>query len=136
MILKSGVEILNNRPIANCPACNATLRITELSCPRCKTKITTDLETCRYCGLPDDLRHFMHTFLACRGNIKEVERHLAISYPTVRKRLDELVVRLRIKEEAEHSAPRMSRTDVFEKLRKGEITVEDAVDLLGEGTPE
>ena len=124
---------MNAKPIAECPACKASLRITELTCPKCRTRIVTDIETCRYCALPPDLRHFMHVFLATRGNIKEVERQLGISYPTVRKRLDELLMKLGIEEGRRATTPRMSRTGVFEKLRKGEISVEDAVDLLGEG---
>jgi hypothetical protein len=120
--------------IGKCPICETALRITELSCPACKTRIVSDLRTCQFCSLRPDLLVFLHAFLRTRGNIKEVERELGISYPTVRKRLDDLLRSLGM--EAGPSPGRDRRLEVFEQLRKGEISVDDAVDWLGSGTNE
>lgn len=119
--------------IGQCPVCQAGLRVTELTCPACRTKIVSDLATCEFCNLSPDLLRFLRAFLRARGNIKEVERELGISYPTVRKRLDDLLAKLGL----EGGSPgRDQRLEVFEKLRKGEITVDDAVDSLGGGAGE
>jgi hypothetical protein len=115
--------------VGKCPVCDAALRITELSCPSCKTRIVSDLDTCRFCNLSPDLMAFLQAFLRARGNIKEVERGLGISYPTVRKRLDQLLSSLRL--EGSPSPSHDSRLEVFERLRRGEITVDEALESLG-----
>lgn len=115
--------------IGRCPVCDSPLRVTELSCPACRTKIVSDLQTCEFCNLRPDLLRFLRAFLSARGNIKVVERDLGISYPTVRRRLDDLLRQLGL--EPGGGPDRDRRLDVFEKLRKGEISVDDAVDSLG-----
>jgi hypothetical protein len=119
--------------IGRCPVCETALRVTELSCPACRTKIVSDLKTCEFCSLRPDLVIFLHAFLKARGNIKEVERELGISYPTVRKRLDDLLRSLGMEG---GTGPGRDRLEVFERLRKGEISVDDAVDSLGGGRKE
>jgi hypothetical protein len=113
--------------IGKCPVCDAGLRVTELSCPACRTRIVSDLKTCKFCNLSPGLLKFLHAFLRARGNIKEVERDLGISYPTVRRRLDDLLLNLGF--EANRTGDH--RLEVFEKLRTGEISVDDAVETLG-----
>lgn len=66
--------------------------------------------------------------MKCRGNIKDVERELGISYPTVRGKLEEVISSLgytpaKIKEDNNNS-------DIISKLEKGEITAEQAINLL------
>lgn len=115
--------------IGICPICDTRLRVTELTCPSCKTRIVSDLETCPFCNLPSDSLAFLWAFLKARGNIREVEKDLGISYPTVRKRLDELLVNLGL-ETGAGSSP-AHRLEIFERLRKGEIGVDDAISALG-----
>ena len=120
--------------IGRCPVCESPLRVTELTCPACQTRIASDLGTCNFCSLRPDLLVFLHAFLRSRGNIKEVERELGISYPTVRKRLDALLRSLGM--ETGPAPGRDRRLEVFEQLRKGEISVDDAVEWLGSGPKE
>lgn len=115
--------------IGKCPICEAQLRVTELTCPACSTRIVSDLTTCPFCNLPSDTLAFLWAFIKARGNIKEVEKDLGISYPTVRKRLDELLVCLGLDSGTEASSAH--RLEVFERLRKGEISVDEAVAALG-----
>jgi hypothetical protein len=119
--------------IGKCPVCDAGLRVTELSCPACRTRIVSDLKTCEFCNLSPGLLGLLRAFLRARGNIKEVERDLGISYPTVRKRLDDLLANIGLESTRED---RDHRLDVFDRLRKGEISVDDAVDKLGSGKEE
>lgn len=39
--------------------------------------------------------YFIETFIKCRGSIKEVEKEMGISYPTVRAKLDEAINELK-----------------------------------------
>lgn len=116
-------------PIGKCPVCSTDLRVTEYTCPACATRIVTDLAACEFCGLDSDLLRFLRVFLAARGNIKVVERELGISYPTVRKRLDDLLAGLGLAESSTRTAG--ERLDVLERLSRGEISVADALDALG-----
>ena len=78
--------------------------------------------------LPKEHLDFLRLFVKTRGNLKEVERILGVSYPTVRARLDALL-KARGYEEDEGK----DRLEVLEALRRGEISVEEAVARLREG---
>lgn len=67
-----------------CPVCGAQMRVTHLKCDRCQTELTGNFAPCRFCALPEKDLRFIETFLRCRGSIKDVERALGVSYPTVR----------------------------------------------------
>ena len=74
-----------------CPVCQHDLQITKLSCSYCRTQIEGQFEPNEFCGLGPDELHFLKTFIKCRGNIKDVERELGISYPTVKSKLNQLI---------------------------------------------
>lgn len=68
-------------------------------------------------------------FLACRGNIKDVEKQLRISYPTVRSKLDEInnKLSLAIKKDIEKEK---RKEKIMEMLENKEISSEEAINLL------
>ena len=74
-----------------CPVCSHELSVSRLNCTFCPTKIEGDFTTCKFCRLPNEQREFVEVFIKCRGNIKDVEKELGISYPTVRNRLDAVI---------------------------------------------
>ncbi len=49
---------------------------------------------CDFCGLDDGDLDMLRVFLASRGNMRDLERHLGVSYPTARARFDDLLRRL------------------------------------------
>lgn len=77
--------------ITNCPVCSKTLKITRLKCSHCHTTIENEFELSKLASLSKDQQHFVEVFLTCRGNIKEVEKELGISYPTVRGKLTDII---------------------------------------------
>jgi hypothetical protein len=79
------------RPPRDCPVCQHRLHLTQLGCPHCGSGLSGDFEPCQFCGLDDAQLDILRVFLASRGNMKELERHLGVSYPTVRARFDELL---------------------------------------------
>lgn len=83
-------------------------------------------EACEFCSLPGDDREILHVFLMSRGNMKELERHLGVSYPTARARFDALLGRLGLDRPAQ--AP--SRLDLLEQLASGDIDVDEALRRL------
>jgi hypothetical protein len=82
------------RPPRDCPVCQTPLHLTQLGCPHCGTGLTGDFEPCQFCGLDAAELDILRVFLASRGNMKELERHLGLSYPTVRARFDALLGKL------------------------------------------
>jgi len=84
-----GNPVLNHKMvISRCPFCGKELVISRLSCQGCNTQIESKLTIPSFFRLPLDLQDFALTFLRCRGSIRDVEKELGISYPTVCKRLD------------------------------------------------
>lgn len=106
--------------------------MTKLHCPSCDTSIEGNFETCKFCQLPNDQRDFVETFIRCRGNIKEVERELGISYPTVRSRLDAVIQALGYPVESREGEETVAsrRREILEALNKGEISTEEAIKAL------
>ena len=116
----------------DCPVCGERLALTRLSCRSCGTEIAGDFEACEFCALGADDRQLLRHFLASRGNMKELERHLGVSYPTTRARFDQLLTRLGL---ATERPPAGARVELLERLARGEIDVDEAMEGLT-GKPE
>jgi hypothetical protein len=114
------------RLISRCPFCEGALEIRRLGCGACDTSIETSLPIPAMFRLPADLQEFVLTFLRCQGKIRDVEKELGISYPTVIKRLD--LVNVLLGNQAA-TAP-AGRKEILEQLERGEITVTEATQLL------
>ena len=113
----------------NCPVCTAVLSLTRLSCDECGTEMTGHFPTCEYCALTSDERATLRVFLASRGNMKEVERHLGVSYPTARQRFDQILAKLGLDGAAEQSEGGSAK-EVLRSLERGEIDVAEALSKL------
>jgi hypothetical protein len=100
------------------------LAVTRLSCGDCGTELSGAFAACEFCELGTEDRRLLRVFLESRGNMKELERHLGVSYPTARGRFDALLAKLGI-ERPDPAAP--SRSDLLEALARGELSVDDAM---------
>jgi hypothetical protein len=127
--------------LLKCPSCNGDLAVSRLHCHSCDIAIEGDF------GVPALLRlnraqlDFVEVFLKNRGIIREVERELGVSYPTVRARLDEVLDAIGLNlasapppdERAQDATPR--RRTVLEQLSAGKITTEEAMRALSAKHP-
>ncbi len=120
--------------IGKCPVCGGDLEVTELQCPSCRTRISGAFDLCKFCKLPQEQRAFAETFIKNRGNIRDVEKELGISYPTVRGRLEALIRALGypVDSEPEISGAQraVQKKAIIEKLSKGEISAQEAARQL------
>lgn len=116
-----------HRAPVGCPACSADLHVAELACDACGTRVSGSFAHCEFCALSDDQRSLLRVFLSSRGNMKDLERHLGVSYPTARARLTELLAALGMA--AEEPEPRL---EILQSLARGEIDVDQAMTDLGE----
>lgn len=113
-----------------CPSCDGKLVVTELCCADCKTFIKGNFDLPEFSLLSHEEEYFLRVFLAARGNIKEVERQLDISYPTVRSKLENLLSKLGLGDLRKEVKKR--RLEIVEKLERGEISAQEAIKLLKE----
>jgi hypothetical protein len=121
--------VSERRPPRDCPVCGEELRLTRLSCRSCGTEISGDFEACEFCALGAEERRTLRVFLASRGNLRDLQQHLGVSYPTARARFDDLLQKLGIERTgAEQPA---NRLDLLEALARGEVDVDQALDQLG-----
>src|ERR1700716_3249926 len=116
------------RPPPNCPVCNERLALTRLSCPACDTELSGGFATCEFCVLSNDDREVLRVFLASRGNMKDLERHLGVSYPTARARFDALLSKIGIDRPA--TGPSPTRVELMEQVARGEIDIDEALKRL------
>ena len=135
--------------IATCPVCAGELTITRLHCRSCGTALEGEFGVGRFGRLDREQLSLLESFLRSRGNLKEMERELGISYPTVRGRVDALVRALGFGEapegsdddadeawEAEDAADdgqaAARRREILERLSRKEIGAEEAASALRE----
>jgi hypothetical protein len=90
--------------ISTCPVCEGELLISRLHCRSCGTALEGEFGVGRFGRLSKEQLALLESFLRARGNLKEMERELGISYPTVRGRVDALVRALGLADEGEAEA--------------------------------
>jgi len=143
--------------IERCPACGGELVVQRMACHQCHTSIEGQFRTSTFDQLPPESLAFAELFVRLKGNMKEMERELGVPYSTVRHRLDEVVrelgppqdqlgdVQVRTAAPAATATPaataddddahtlaqRTLRQQILEDLERGEITPDQAVELLG-----
>ncbi len=130
---KGGMAVAQapHRLVGRCPVCGGTLQVRRLECEHCGSALEGRFHLCRFCQLSREQQEFIEVFLACRGNIREVERVLGISYPTVRNRLDGIIEALDLRApEREAARSSQQRRLVLEALERGELTVAEALQRL------
>src|SRR5271168_2124107 len=126
------------RPIIlKCPSCDGNLTVARLDCPECAISIEGEFTPPALLKLTGAQIDFIEVFIKSRGVIREVERELGVSYPTVRARLDEVIAALGY---SAKSAPDASASDdggsrrraVLADLKDGKLTPDEALAALSE----
>lgn len=135
--------------IATCPVCSGELTIARLHCRSCGTALEGEFGVGRFGRLDRDQMSLLESFLRSRGNLKEMERELGISYPTVRGRVDALIRSLGLSDgspvadddfgsdvdegftdQADVPDAAAERRSILERLARKEISAEDAAAAL------
>jgi len=112
-----------NKRLKQCPICNSTLEIIEYHCPNCDTVIRGKFGVSDLAMLSVKQQEFAKVFICNKGNIKEVEKVLGISYPTVKNKLNEITKIL-------CPQTKQMSNDVLDEIEKGNISVDEAIKQL------
>ena len=109
----------------HCPDCDKAMTLTAATCTGCGLKLEGDFEVSALGHLTEEEQVFVVAFLRHHGSIRQMERILGISYPTVKNRLRAIVGRL----DETFTAPSPNSV-VLEQLSRGKITVDEALERL------
>lgn len=119
---------------SDCPVCGDRLQTTRLSCGSCGSELSGVFSGCAFCALGPTDRALLDVFLVSRGNMREVERHLGVSYPTARQRFADVLGRLGLGDSRDSgepaAAPIVDRDDILRRLAAGDLAVDEAERLL------
>jgi hypothetical protein len=78
----------------DCPSCGTKLKIAELYCENCETKITGNFKFPVLGCLSEQEQDFILDFVKSSGSLKDMARKMDLSYPTVRNMLDDLIEKI------------------------------------------
>jgi hypothetical protein len=122
--------------ISTCPVCSSELAVTRLHCRSCGTTLEGDFSVGRFGRLNREQLALLESFLRSRGNLREMERELGISYPTVRGRVEALVRAIGFGPRAEiedldeaATEPALearSREEILQALARHEMSADEA----------
>ncbi len=131
--------------LSTCPVCHHELSVVKLHCESCNTSLDGHFSLSKFNYLDTDKLYFIEVFVKNRGNIKAIEKEMNLSYPTIKKILDDVIVGLGYTLEggddvsqqqpspqsSQNEKSKVSRTEILDQLEKGAISVADAVEKLG-----
>ena len=110
---------------ARCADCHRPMTVSRMVCPTCNLRLETDFEVPALARLPVEDQVFVVAFVRHHGSIKKMERLFGISYPTVKNRLNAIAGEL----DRTFEVP-SSNSEVLDRLSRGEITVNEALEEL------
>src|SRR6186713_1768406 len=125
--------------ISTCPVCSNELSVTRLHCRSCGTTLEGEFSVGRFGRLTKEQLVLLESFLRSRGNLRDMERELGISYPTVRSRVEALVRALGFgprdgeetaDESAEVADAAQQRQQILERVARREISADDAATAI------
>lgn len=115
-----------------CPTCEGKLNVIELKCSSCNTRIIGDFYLDEIFQLNHEQQQFLKIFIKTRGNIKNMEKELDMSYPTVRNKLSELIKTLGYEEDFFEEEKQEKKREILNMLEAGEIEPVEAAQKLKE----
>ena len=125
--------------ISTCPVCSGELAVTRLHCRSCGTTLEGEFSVGRFGRLTREQLVLLESFLRSRGNLRDMERELGISYPTVRSRVEALIRALGFgprdgdeaaEDHADASDTAAQRQLILERLARHEMSAEEAATAI------
>ncbi|MFV1949125.1 MAG: DUF2089 domain-containing protein [Anaerolineales bacterium] len=118
---------------SQCPICQGKIIVTQISCRDCDTTINGRFSSRTFSQLTPEQMDFVENFVRLEGKIKHMEKELKVSYPTIRKKLHEVIRALGYEPGGEEGLSVLSdkeRQQILNDLDEGKINYEDAMKQL------
>lgn len=78
-----------------CPSCSNILLVSKLDCTNCLTSVSGNFKIPLLLQMSEEEQVFMLNFLLFSGSLKEMASQMGNSYPTVRNKLDDLILKVK-----------------------------------------
>ena len=111
-----------------CVNCHGPLQAARLSCTACGLSFEGTFYTPRLARLDPGQQQLVEQIVLAAGNLKDVASAIEVSYPTLRKRLDNLILALRSLREQDDT----QIAEFLSAVETGDMTAETAARLIRE----
>lgn len=78
-----------------CPSCDSSLSVTQLSCSNCSTTVSGNYILPLLLQITEEEQNFILQFFLTSGSLKEMAVQMGNSYPTVRNKLDDIIQKIK-----------------------------------------
>lgn len=112
----------------DCPVCKSELTLSRMKCGGCGVVLEGNFNLPRLARLSMEHRKLAEDMILCGGNLKELAVECGVSYPTLRKRVDELLSALRnlkLSDEEKVSA-------ILTSMESGQLAAEEGIRKIRE----
>lgn len=110
----------------HCPYCQEAMTVSRMTCHACDVSVEAAFPTARLANLPIEHQRFIEIFVLASGSLKEIAEQTGVSYPTVRSRLDKVIIALR----EEIGRTQKTKGNILDAVSEGKLSSEKAAKLI------
>lgn len=77
--------------MVNCPVCQSNLMLSRLECEKCDLILKGNFTLPRLARLQPEYQVLAEQMILCGGNLKDLAEEVGVSYPTLRRKVDDLM---------------------------------------------
>lgn len=112
----------------DCPVCKNELTLSRMKCGSCGVVLEGSFSLPRLARLSVEHRKLAEDMILCGGNLKDLAGECGISYPTLRKKVDELISALNHLKSSDEE--RVSA--ILAEMESGRLAAEEGIRKIGE----
>jgi hypothetical protein len=118
---------MRHKMLGSCVNCDHELVATQLLCTNCGMEYKGKFTLNELSKLSQEEQEFVIHFVLMSGNIKEMEKVYKVSYPTIKKMLDGVIVKLGGKVTVE---AQVDKDEILNKIKNKSLSVDEALALM------
>ena len=112
----------------NCPTCKTIMQISLLQCKECNLNVQGCFHAPRLSRLSQENRKLAEMFLLTGGSLKHLAEKMQLSYPTLRRKVDEMISELSKLRADDTRESEM----ILDKIEKGLMSAQEGLRLIRE----
>ena len=117
--------------LPRCPVCGKEMIVTELRCDKDDVTVRGRFKPSPFDFLDEEDLEFAILFFRAKGNLKELERYTKQGYFALRGRLEKIIEKMGLEPlPKDGEEEEVEEEDLFEMLKKGKISIDDALRIL------